>query len=124
MVESEGKLFIIVRYVTVSTSDYRTGEVVGKGNKPRIGGTEKFRVYKVDLSNSALAELQSLGDNTLFVGYNGSISVQASNSSKGIRPNLWLLGMIEAWLLGMKAGLLVASVELYGSDSSIFDVLH
>ncbi|KAI8569546.1 hypothetical protein RHMOL_Rhmol02G0286900 [Rhododendron molle] len=77
-------------------SDCRTGERVGrsKGNgvninddEPRIGGTEKFRVYKVDLSNSALAELQSVGDNTLFVGYNGSISVQAFNSSKGIRPN-------------------------------------
>lgn len=96
IVESEGELFIIVQYVTVNMSDCRTGERVGrsKGNgvkvnddETRYGGTEEFRVYKVDLSNSALAELQSLGDNTLFVGYNGSISVQASNSSKGIRPN-------------------------------------
>ncbi|KAI8569554.1 hypothetical protein RHMOL_Rhmol02G0287300 [Rhododendron molle] len=90
IVESEGELLTIVRNGTVFIFD-DGGEGVGKGvnlnDETRFGGTEEFRVYKVDLSNSAVAELQSLGDNTLFVGYNGSISVQASNSSKGIRPN-------------------------------------
>ncbi|KAI8569282.1 hypothetical protein RHMOL_Rhmol02G0266800 [Rhododendron molle] len=97
IVESEGELLIIVRYFTALIFYYsgeRVGRGKGKGNgvninddETRFGGTEEFRVYKVDLSNSTVAELQSLGDNTLFVGYKASISVQTSNSSQGIRPN-------------------------------------
>ncbi|KAH7840653.1 hypothetical protein Vadar_019799 [Vaccinium darrowii] len=49
-------------------------------------GTKEFRVFKVDLSNREWVELQSLGDNALFVGDNASISVQASKF-QGIRPN-------------------------------------
>ncbi|KAH7834862.1 hypothetical protein Vadar_020425 [Vaccinium darrowii] len=75
--ESKGEVLVVFRdgydqLVYVSKNDCRS--------------KYKFEVFTVDASNGECVELQSLGDNALFVGYNASISVQAAKF-QGIRPN-------------------------------------
>ncbi|WMV21435.1 hypothetical protein MTR67_014820 [Solanum verrucosum] len=49
-------------------------------------GTTDFRVFQVDLASGKGTETRELGDRAFFVGYNASISVQASQFP-GIKPN-------------------------------------
>ncbi|KAF7151816.1 hypothetical protein RHSIM_Rhsim02G0229700 [Rhododendron simsii] len=93
IVESKGEVLVVVRdgHDLVFLGDYGDEEededACSDLDESRIDyGTSEFRVFKVDLSNREWAELQSLGDNALFVGDNASISVQAAKF-QGIRPN-------------------------------------
>lgn len=75
--ESKGEVLVVVRdgydqLAYVSKNDCRS--------------KYKFEVFTVDVSNGECVELQSLGDNALFVGYNASISFHAAKS-QGIRLN-------------------------------------
>ncbi|KAH7840193.1 hypothetical protein Vadar_013968 [Vaccinium darrowii] len=86
IVESNGELLVVVR--DGYDQDY-LGDYVTLGEDEVVDvccGTTEFGVFKVDLSNWEWVELQSLGDNVLFVGDNDSISVRASEFH-GIRPN-------------------------------------
>ncbi|KAH7841427.1 hypothetical protein Vadar_029758 [Vaccinium darrowii] len=98
IVESNGEVLVVVqdRYLLDYSGDYGdeeededadSGFYTKDEDESKIDyRTKEFRVYKVDLRNWEWVELQSLGDNALFVGDNASISVQASKF-RGIRPN-------------------------------------
>lgn len=93
VVESQGELLIVVRdrrFVLFADEEYCKRFM--KGSFPdeyRIRpGSQEFRVFKVDLFSDGCRweEIQSLGDNALFLGHNSSISVEASKFP-GIKPN-------------------------------------
>lgn len=91
IVESKGELLVVVRdgYDSIFLGDYGDEDYTDPNDldESRIDyGTLEFRVFKVDLSNREWVELQSLGDNALFVGDNASICVQATKFPS-IRPN-------------------------------------
>lgn len=81
IVESNGEVLIVFQDRYVGIEDIYIGGIPRGANRSR-----SFAVFKMDLSNGGLEELESLGDNALFLGRNASISVRASKD-KGIRPN-------------------------------------
>ncbi|KDP39181.1 hypothetical protein JCGZ_00938 [Jatropha curcas] len=54
------------------------------------GGREEivasFDVYKVDLGTKELKKIETLGNEALFLGYNGCISVSSSKTGNNMRP--------------------------------------
>ncbi|KAL3374583.1 hypothetical protein AABB24_006188 [Solanum stoloniferum] len=56
------------------------------GEEDLTYGTTDFRVFQVDLASGKVTETRELGDRAFFVGYNASLSVQASKFP-GIKPN-------------------------------------
>ncbi|KAH7840777.1 hypothetical protein Vadar_021439 [Vaccinium darrowii] len=95
IVESKGEVLVVVRD-GYDNMDYLGDNIYeeedeDEGKDECWGGyrarmTTEFRVFKVEVSNGEWVELQSLGDNALFVGYNASISIQAGKF-QGIRPD-------------------------------------
>uniref|UniRef100_A0A5B7ANM9 KIB1-4 beta-propeller domain-containing protein n=1 Tax=Davidia involucrata TaxID=16924 RepID=A0A5B7ANM9_DAVIN len=70
LVESLGKLLVVSREgIQVRGDDYNYG-------------TTRFQVFELNVNNGNWAEVQSLGDRALFLGYNSSISVQADIGCK------------------------------------------
>lgn len=87
IVESNGEVLIVFRDRYVGFEDINIGAFGGGIVTPRgLNRSRSFAVFKVNLRNGGLEELESLGDNALFLGRNASISVRASKC-KGIRPN-------------------------------------
>ncbi|WMV25630.1 hypothetical protein MTR67_019015 [Solanum verrucosum] len=72
LVEVSGALLLVSQFCNYDTVD---------GLK-----TYKFRVWKLDLIRSKAKKITVLGDRAIFLGKNGSISVDASKSI-GVKPN-------------------------------------
>ncbi|KAF8039692.1 hypothetical protein BT93_B2030 [Corymbia citriodora subsp. variegata] len=69
LVESVGRLLLIVRF--------------GKEGH----GTAGFQVFVVDLDTRKWTKLESMGNVSLFVGFNSSFSVQLDENQQAIKPN-------------------------------------
>ncbi|KAI8569527.1 hypothetical protein RHMOL_Rhmol02G0285600 [Rhododendron molle] len=95
IVELGGDLLIVFRdgYELNFLGDYDSEEDFDVYNleESRIDyGTSEFRVFKFGLSNWRGAELQTLGDNALFLGDDASISVKVKASKfSRLKPN-WI----------------------------------
>ncbi|KAH7840711.1 hypothetical protein Vadar_020545 [Vaccinium darrowii] len=85
IVESNGEVLIVFRDRYVGIEDINIGGI-GIVRPRGANRSRSFAVFKLDLSNGGLEELESLGDDALFLGRNASISVRASKCN-GIRPN-------------------------------------
>ena len=58
-----------------------------KWNSNYIRTTTRFKVYKLDFSGSRWVRLKGIGNISLFLGDNSSISVLASNFKGRVKPN-------------------------------------
>lgn len=65
------------------SGDYRDKQDIDFDSTTKSSMVYGTRRFKVDLSNGGWEELETLGDNALFLGSNASISVRASKF-KGI----------------------------------------
>ncbi|XP_030472921.1 putative F-box protein At5g55150 [Syzygium oleosum] len=83
LVESEGRLLLVSRLGQQGGSDDDDDEELnGEDCK-----TNEFQVFAVDLEARKWTKLESLGNASLFVGFNSSFSVQVDENQHAIEPN-------------------------------------
>ncbi|GLT42093.1 hypothetical protein SLA2020_161130 [Shorea laevis] len=113
LVESEGKFILVDKFV-------REGEEILDDCLYR---TEQFRLYELDLEGVQWVKLNSLGDRSLFLGGNHSISISTKDlptckrNSIYFTDDYWIRMLFKEWSYGHDNG--IYSLE-DGSCSPIY----
>ncbi|GLT63791.1 hypothetical protein SLA2020_363270 [Shorea laevis] len=66
MVESRGEILVVVRVMVDEKREFKNDY---------LGVTKMFQVFKLDVVGNKWVEVNSLGDRSLFLGGNHSISI-------------------------------------------------
>ncbi|TXG50384.1 hypothetical protein EZV62_022908 [Acer yangbiense] len=89
LVESAGKLLVVARNGVHFRDEVRSigEEPIGEGHRrTRTYGANAFHVLEVDLSSNKWSQVKNLGNRSLFLGDNSSLSVEVLDISS-LKPN-------------------------------------
>ncbi|XP_039155498.1 uncharacterized protein LOC120286943 [Eucalyptus grandis] len=80
LVESAGRLLLILRFEQREQKQRFE-------QREQKHGTVSFQVFVADLDTRKWTELESMGNVSLFVGFNSSFSIQVDENQQVIKPN-------------------------------------
>lgn len=83
LVEWCGELLVVIKFI----DDFYEGEENDKKVGHQLYTTNRFEIYKLDLNTKKWSEVKSLGEHALFLGFNNSVSLLASDYPGWIKKN-------------------------------------